>query len=661
LAIETQVTMLASRNHLRRVRDSLLTGLKLPAAMPRTEAEAGIVRAADPQPANGLLAAGIGTPSLEELEVNLKVYKERASRVIAVTYTSTSPEKSAAIANQIARLYVETQADRKREEKTSAWVEQELAELNHQLSMAKSDFAARQGRLTALRELHHHEGGGHTLREAVESPLLAELRRDQSALLQSQADLATTLNETHPEVRALTGKLEELSQKIAREVDRVMAQLENETQMAGARVRSLQQRLSTVQVAHREARDGELRPRSPHTEAAGSPQLYESLLSRQQLEMSEHSEISPGMRILSVADAPKQPSSPNPILFIFPALVVFSLAGGFLATVLEGLDRGLRSERETKEALGIPCIGLVPQVSAAGKLPTHEYLLKKPFAAYTEAIRSVVMAALRPTAPTAPPKVFLITSSVPGEGKTTMAISFATYAARLQRRVLLVDLAVRNPAILRELGGRTERGVLDVLQGQPLANVIEHVPALGLDYLALPGNPIDPAALLGNSRLPDLLHQLRESYDCVVIDSAPLVGAAEARLLASMVDKVLFAVKWGSTPREVAQYAANLLRGPSPSERDPAGFASAVITRVDLKKHAHYRYGDVVQTPAAKGNDFSRASQPSPVREGPQRGRAAVQEPVGAVVREQPELVDRPARRGSILRAREKLEGSHAV
>jgi succinoglycan biosynthesis transport protein ExoP len=661
LAIETQVTMLSSRNHLRRVRDSLLTGVELPGA----QSEAGATgRAANVQPANGSLATEIGTPSLEELEMNLKVYKERASRVIAVTYTSTRPEKSAAIANQIARLYVESQADRKREEKTSAWVEQELAELNHQLSMAKSDFAARQGRLTAFRDLQRREGGTDDLIKALDSDVLTELRRDQIALLQSKADLATRFYETHPEVQTVSAKLEALRLKIAREVDRVMAQLETDTQIAGARARSLQQRLSTVQVAHREAREAELQLRVPQPEAAGSAQLFDSLLRRQQQEMSEHSEISPGMRILTVADAPKQPSSPNPILFIFPALVVFSIAGGFLATVLEGLDRGLRSERDTTDALGIPCIGLVPQASSPGNLRMHQYLLEKPFAAYTEAIRSVVIAALQPTTPNRAPRVFLVTSSVRGEGKTTLAVSFAAYAARLQRRVLLVDLAVRDPTILRELEGRAERGVLDVLQGRPLAEAIQRLPELGLDHLPLPGNPIDPVALLGNKQLPDLLRQLRESYDCVVIDSAALVGAAEARLLASMVDKVLFAVKWGSTPREVAQYAVNLLRAAGPIDGDPAAFASAVITQVDLKKHADYHYGDLVQgSSREEDTDFFGVDEPRTTRDGSPRGRATevAQELVGALAREKPELVGVPARRGSILRAREKLQGSHAV
>jgi Mrp family chromosome partitioning ATPase len=482
------------------------------------------------------------------------------------------------VANQIARLYVQTQAG----QPSGALIER--AALSHQLAMAKSDFAARQGRLTFLRDLQRHEDT-EALIEGLDSAVLTEFRREQIALLQSHAELVARFHKAHPKVQSVEVKLNELQQNISREVDRVITRLQSEMQDAGARVRLLQQRAETMQIARGEARESEVTPRDP----------------QRLKEMGERSEAALGVRVLSVADVPNRPSSPNPILFVFPALVACSIAGGFLATVLEGLDRGLRSGRDINDALGISCIGFVPQVLQPGNLRKHQYLLQKPFAAYTEAIRSIVIAALELATANSPPKVFLVTSSVPGEGKTTLAVSFAVYAARLQRRVLLVDLAFRDPAILRELGGGAEREALDASPGEPAGEVIKHIPELALDYLALARDPVDPLLLLSSGQLPDLLRELRERYDCVVIDSAPLVGTAEARLLVSMVDKVLLAVKWGSTSREVAQHAVNLLRGANIHDKDPMAFASAVITQVDLKKHAGYGYGDVVHAGPDEG------------------------------------------------------------
>jgi len=272
-------------------------------------------------------------------------------------------------------------------------------------------------------------------------------------------------------------------------------------------------------------------------------------------------------------------------------MVLALIGAGLLAILLEQLDGTLRTERDVTDALGISCIGIIPQFTRPAKLRPHQLIPQDE--RYTEAIRSVVAAALQLVNPQKSAKTFLVTSSVPGEGKTTLAISFAVYAARIQRRVLLIDLSFRHPSIASELGGTAGGGILQVLQGRPPAELIRAAPGLGFDYLPLSRDSADPVATLASERVPKLLRQLEGSYDCVVIDSAPLLSATEARLLASMVDKVLFAVKWGSTPREVAQNALGLLRRSAFGGDDLRDAITAVITQVDLEKHARYRYGDL--------------------------------------------------------------------
>ncbi len=603
LAIETQVTMLTARRHLRRVHDSLVANSAPKESVPHPRAEADRTDETFPAGEAAPVAAADPAPTLEELELNLKVYQERNSRVIAVTYTSTEPDKAAAIANEVARLYVESQADRKKEEKSGGWLELELSELNHQLSMARSDLAARQARLAAVRDVQRRKGGAEELGEALGAEVLGELRRDQVALLQAQKEPATTSSDAHPDAQAAA--IPDLREKVAREVERVASRLDNEAKIASGRVRSLEQRLATIQAAPGLARAAELRSGAAQpADAAGGTQPYEGLLRRQQQEMGTPADAALGMRILSVADAPIFPSSPNPVLFIFPALVAFLIAGGFLATILEGLKRGLRTERDVKDALGVPCVGLVPRLSRSQRYRVHRSLLQNPFAAYTESIRSLVVAALQSAAPNTSPKVFLVTSSVQGEGKTKLAVSFAVYAARLQRRVLLVDLDFRNPAILHELEAKAEKGTLDVLNGHPLEGAIQRMADLNVDYLPLPEHPRDPLELLGGGKLANLIGKLRESYDCVVIDSAPLLGTTEMRLLLPLVDKVLFAVKWDGTRRELAENALNVISNAAP-EKDLASFAYAVVTQVDLKKQALSREGDVAEVLGRSAPRFS--------------------------------------------------------
>ena len=351
----------------------------------------------------------------------------------------------------------------------------------------------------------------------------------------------------------------------------------------------LQQRLATLQDASTEARQPEAWLRELQRQASTGTQLYESLLQRQK-EMLLEWEDQPEVRVLSFASIPTLPSSLNPFLFVLPALALAFIGAGLSAVILERFNRGLRSEQDIKDALGIPCVGLIPKVTRRkNNLRPHEHLPKRPFAAYTEAIRSAAASALELANTQAAPKAFLVTSSVRSEGKTTLALSFAVYAALLERRVLFIDLDLRNPAMLREFSVAAANRNVDVLQsGRPLTELITTVPELGLDYLRVRHDSADPIAMLANA-LPDMLRELKERYDCVVIDTAPLLGTTEARLLASMVDKVLFVVKWGSTRREMAENALQLLWH---FDSHLQNRTCAVVTQVDLKMHASYRHGD---------------------------------------------------------------------
>jgi succinoglycan biosynthesis transport protein ExoP len=327
-------------------------------------------------------------------------------------------------------------------------------------------------------------------------------------------------------------------------------------------------------------------------EAAAAGQVYVSLLQRRE-QLRTQQEVTPSeLRILSLAAPPDRPSSPGPLLFVLPALILFCAGGSFLAVALERFDRGLHSAQDVNAALGIPCIGFVPLLPCGGKARPHEHLLRNPFSAYTEAIRSLV-AALQLTAPERAPKVILISSSVANEGKTTLAVSLAVYNALIGRRALLVDLDFRNPTVSRELGGRAATGVLDALwrDDRSMAEAIRRAPGLDLDYLPASGGPGDPLRPFVGGHVPRLLHRLRDGYDCIVIDSPPLLGVAEARLLVAMADKVLLAVKWGSTRRDVARDAANLLRDFGLADENGCRRIGAVLMQVDLQKHAQYRYG----------------------------------------------------------------------
>jgi polysaccharide biosynthesis transport protein len=605
-AVQTHVSALISNSHLQRVLDSLL-------------AERGPGPTKQPD-------RDVGDLSMETLKQNINAFKEVHSRVIGITYTSSSPAFAAAVANRAVELYLTALTERNRADRNAAlnslneripsvraevaradaalqnyrikhgftdanrtdMVDQQLVELNRQLAVARSDLAERDARITTLRELQRSDNGTTLPINALNDPTLGELYREEAALL-SRSDNATHPSERDPKLTSASSHLQELRVRIDQTIDQTLSRLAAEKGILETRVRHLQRSIAILQDASTEAREPEMHLRELQRQATAFAQLYESLLQRQK-EIIEDTDVQPDVRVLSFAPIPDRPSSPNPILFILPAMVVASIGAGLLTVLLEWLDGTLRTERDVTDALGISCIGLIPQLTGLSKIRPHQLLPKN--AQYTEAIRSVVATALQLTNPQKSSKVFLVTSSVPGEGKTTLAISFAVYAALLQRRVLLVDLAFRHPSIASELEDPADGDISHVLQGRPLAELIRGAPDLGIDYLPLSRDPVDPVAMLGNERVPELLRQLKESYDCVVIDSGPLLSATEARLLASMVDQVLFAVKWGSTRREVVQNALRLLGRFAFGANDLRDVTSAVVTQVNLKRHALYRHGD---------------------------------------------------------------------
>jgi succinoglycan biosynthesis transport protein ExoP len=524
-AIDTQVTMLGSRDHLRRVLDSLSPGRDvqtLPEAEIKTDTIASKPADDKPSPPIGgegsaalsasstdtlnvgelgrrlklwfaapFITGNASVRELDELARRLKVMQELRSRVISVSFTATSPEKAAAIANRVIELHI--------------------------------------------------------------------ARRSEDRQIEARQELAR--------------------------IGRRAAELQVEIERIGEAMReSLEQRLA----AGVGGRDGELRLRELERDAAASGQSYAGLM-RHQIEIRDQQEnVSADAAILSLATPPDRPSSPNPIFFVFPALIVSAIFGSLLAVVRERLDRGLRSERDVTDALGIPCIGLVPQLRRSDSAgPDHS------LTPYTEAIRSVA-AALQLAAVQRAPVTVLISSSVPGEGKTTMAKSLAVYAAHLGKRVLLVDFDFRHPSTLRRLHGNPAMVVPD-LQNRPPAEFVHHLTDLNLDFLAMPCSSNDPLSLFTDKHVQSVMRQLRDSYDCVFIDSPPLLGVTEARLLAPFADKCLFIIKWGSTRREVAQNALSLLINPLRSEKASAIQVSALLTQVNLKKHAAFHHGDVAE------------------------------------------------------------------
>ena len=312
-------------------------------------------------------------------------------------------------------------------------------------------------------------------------------------------------------------------------------------------------------------------------------QQFETLLRRRQELTAKGLIVQPDVSLLATASPPERPNSLNPLLIVPPAAIIFALLGCVLAVVLNRLDRTLHTEADAAEALRIPCAALIPSISPElSRQPQYVLgqpdVLGQPASDYAKSIRSTLVSVLT-SGPAAARshRIILVSSSIGGEGKTTLAWSLGLYAARLGLRTLLLDF---GQSVRRR--GDESASLLGLLtHDRPLADVVEPLKDLGIDYLPAGLTDGNRLRILAHPKVSPLLRQLSDTYDLVVIDGPSLQEAPEARLLASWADHVLLAVHCGTTNRETAQTTLHQLARTEHLNTAQTTRFSSVLTRAD--------------------------------------------------------------------------------
>lgn len=629
--VDTHVELILSPSHLRAVQKSLAEdpGTSGPATVaspppfsdraqrPWSKMLSDAIFGANDEPPSAPTTGSSGEAvpeesepiDFEDLQQNLNVYKEQHSRVVAVTFTSENPQMAAVIANRVAEMYVNRgrdrlQARRERLEKELAEripsaraaveraeaavrdhrmasglidqksvesMDQQIAELRRQLAIDLARLGERGVRLSALLTQQDQEG-----------PRVDVLSDGQSAnafplATEAETDAADTRHQ------AVSLQREELS----RLLDEVLAELPFDRRALGERLHRTRERLDSLDQSRETLREAEAKLRELEREATASAQLYESLL-RRQTEIFVQDRIQEEAHIVSAALPPAFPSSPSAALFVLPAFVAFGIGGGLTAVLLERFHRRVRSERDVEESVGVPCIGLVPnrfRMSSARRA-----LIDDPFNSYGEAVRSVVATALsrRRIFPhqgrVRDSAVFAITSSDKDDGKTALALSFALSAGTIGRKVLLIDLDFRNPSIAHSLEGfGKDRATYFREETVPAEEIVKTIAEFGIDFLPLSCRREYALSFLSTNQLTIMLDNFKDQYDCIVIVSPPLLGATEARVIASVVDNVILALEWSATEVDVARRAIGQLGHVGIKDAHERVFG--VLTQVNMRKH----------------------------------------------------------------------------
>ncbi len=461
---------------------------------------------------------------------------------------------------------------------------QQLTELNAQLAVAAGDRAQKEASLKAVQEQVKQGGAGSGA--GLSSPLLQKLREQEAELMQRQAELMTRYTPAHPTMVNLRAEIQDVARKMQQETDKAMAELASEVAVARAREAALRTALGGLQHSTEQQDQASIEARELERQAQANKVLYESFLSKFKQTNAQEDLQQPDARLVAPAIPPGGPSYPNKPMLMSMAVVVSFFIGLVLAFALERLDNGFRGGDQVEQVLGLRTLGLVPDVRGAA--PPQRLIVEEPKALYSEAVRAV-RTAFRYTNIDHPPKLVLVTSSLPGEGKTVLSLSLARSVARSGGKALVVDCDLRRPGIARLTGCGLEHTLLDLFDGAEPETLITRDNESGIDVVPAKVGTANPQDVLGSQRMQAFLQAMRARYDLVVLDAPPVLVVSDALVLSHIVDATLFLVRWEASPRKSVMQGLRMLRA------DGATVVGAVITRVNPRQHARYGYGDSVR------------------------------------------------------------------
>ena len=565
---------------------------------------------------------------VSRLASSMGVEQVGRSFVISVDVTSENPVKAARIANAIAEEYLVTQVEAKYQaaERATEWlgeridelrgqvleaeakiveyrsqndivetesnnpVTMQLTQLNTQLALSQAQRAEAEARLSQVRSLLNSEGGGETAAKVLSSPLMAQLRTQETEVIRRISEISGEFGERHPQMVSLRSDLQSVRDKMQDEVQRIMQDLQNEVAVSRAREAEIQRSLQGLQNDAATIDLAEIELRSLSREADANRELFQTFLTRFR-EIVEQQELQePDARVLSAADVPVSPSHPKPALFTSIAFAGSLVLGVLLVFVAERWDSdfGFRSADEVQAAIGGRALALVPDLSRrdTNGVPAEDYVLQKPNSAFAEALQRI-RTSLFLSESARPPKTVLITSSVPLEGKSTIAASLARQSARSGLKVILIDADLRRPRLHEVIGLANQNGLSEVLTGRANPeSAIKRDEKSGLDFLPAGVGAVSPPDLFRSSTMRILLEEMSAYYDLVIIDSPPVAAVSDSFTLSGLVDKSIYVVRWAQTPRNV------VMAGIRQMVEAGADIAGVVLSRVDVKKHARYGYAD---------------------------------------------------------------------
>jgi succinoglycan biosynthesis transport protein ExoP len=560
-----------------------------------------------------------------QVQGGLKVIPPQEGSLIKFSYESTSPQLAALVANGIADSFINSALQRRYESSAYArnFLERQIAKTRSDLEASERalvGYAQREGIINTGSDVDGKPSGGDAsslqgeslialnkaLADATARRVAAEgayrgalgtgptsdVAASTQALRQQRATIGadyqqkrTFMKPDHPEMVSLKAQMDELDRQIASESSQMSSGRNNtllqDYRAALAAERSLQAKVAGLKGQVLNLRGRSIQYNILQREVDTNRSLYDALLQRYK-EIGVAGGV--GTAPVSIVDHAQTPGSPYKPNLLFNLLV--GMGAGLLAGVggaigLEFLNDTIKTREDVRSKLGLACLGTVPKTAAKDAFVED---LKNPASMVSEAY-SAIVTALRFSTEAGTPKILLVTSTQPGEGKSSTALALAQNFARRGKSVLLVDGDLRKPAFR---SASDAIGLTKLLTNDDkLAQHVSETQHPNLSLLASGPIPPSPADLLSTGRIRTILAEASEQFDIVVVDAPPAIGLADAPLLASATGHVMFVVQSGRTRTRAAIEALNRI------EATGANILGVTLTKAKegVSGYGYYGYG----------------------------------------------------------------------
>lgn len=453
-------------------------------------------------------------------------------------------------------------------------VADDLSALNTDLAQATADRVKAEARYRAA------QGRGDQSVEALGNSTIATLRAKRADLQTEYTRLMQQFEPAYPPARAIARQIAQVDSNLASEQNRVSGALELQYREALGREQGLQSRVDELKGGILDLRRRNIQYNILQREADTNRGFYDALLARyKEIGIAGGVGVN-NVSIVDPADLPQRPSSPRLVLNMLLALVAGTALGAIAAFLLEQSDEAIADPSEVERMIGLPLLGSVPKL--IGRTPNEALADRK--SDMVDAYLAVQTNLAFSTEHGLPDSI-AITSTRPAEGKSTTALAMATSLARAQKRVILVDGDMRSPSVHHLIGTDHRRGLSNFLAGDDeLDGLLHRVDEFG--FSAITAGPIPPnaAELLTSDRLSVLISRLLERFDHVVIDSPPVMGLADAPLIGSRVEGMIYAVESHGIRSSLVRTALNRLGAAN------ARVLGVVLTKFEAKRSGGYGY-----------------------------------------------------------------------